>query len=234
GPALKMFQDAEQKRPTDSAAVYNEAIVYEKLGDFEKATQRFHRYQELESDAALKASVDQRILGLESELSDMHSKIVCSFCGLRLPIGAAWCPRCWHGPYFTSSPLWNSRPCLEGATATRATYYADNRFAKNDVLPCIFDGSMVDALRYSPAKQKRIQDARKAEGWWYNGEIIQGWRDKQGNEIRYVQGPDVLEKIVSPSGGEILLFAAHRGSDGNAWLLDREDLVIDGQKYTSR
>lgn len=232
--ALKMFQDAEQKRPTDSAAVFNEAIVYEKLGDFDKAAQRFHRYQELESDAALKASVDQRILGLESELSDMHSKIVCSYCGLRLPIGAAWCPRCWHGPYFTSSPLWNSRPCLEGATATRATYYADNRFAKNDVLPCIFGGTMIDALRYSPAKQKRIQDARKAEGWSYSGEIIQGWHDKQGNEIRYVQGPDFLEKIVSPSGGDILLFAAHRSSDGNAWLLDREDLVIDGQKYTSR
>ncbi len=232
--ALKMFQDAEQKRPTDSAAVFNQGVVYEKLGDFPKAAQRFHRYQELEADAALKASVDQRILGLESELADMGSKIVCSFCGLRLPIGAAWCPRCWHGPYFTSSAIWNSRPCVEGATATRATYFADERFAKNDVLPCLFNGTMLDALRYSPAKQKRIQDARKAEGWSYNGEIIQGWRDKQGNEIRYVQGSDFLEKIVSPSGGEILTYAAHRAGDANIWLLDREDVLIDGQKYTSR
>lgn len=231
--ALKMFQDAEQKRPTDSAAVFNEAVVYEKLGEFEKATQRFHRYQELEADAALKASVDQRILGLESELSDMNSKIVCSFCGLRLPIGAAWCPRCWHGPYFTASPVWNSRPCVDGATATRATYYADGRFAKNDVLPCLFNGTMTEALRYTPARQRRIQDARKAEGWTYNGEIIQGWRDKQGNEIRFVQGPDVLEKIVSPSGGEILTYAAHRAGDGSAWLLDREDVIFEGQKYTS-
>lgn len=232
--ALKLFQDAEQKRPTDPPAVFNQAVVYEKLGDVAKASQRFHRYQELEEDAALKASVDQRILGLESELADMNSKIVCSFCGLRLPIGAVWCPRCWHGPYLTSSPVWNSRPCADGATATRATYYADDRFAKNDTLPCLFNGTMIDALRYSPAKQKQIQDARKAEGWSYNGEIIQGWRDKQGNEIRYVQGPDFLEKIVSPSGGEILSYAAHRAGDANLWLLDREDVVLDGQKYTSR
>ncbi len=230
--ALKMFQDAEQKRPTDPAAVFNQAVIYEKLGDFARASERFHRYEELESDASLKASVDQRILGLESELADMKTKIVCSFCGLRLPTGATWCPRCWHGPYLTSSPVWNTRPCVEGATATRATYYSDERFARNDNLPCLFNGAMLDALRYTPARQKRIQEARKAEGWTYNGEIIQGWHDKQGSEIRYVQGPDYLERIVSPSGGEILIYAAHKAAD--VWLLDREDVMIDGQKYTSR
>jgi tetratricopeptide (TPR) repeat protein len=232
--ALKMFQDAEQKRPTDAAAVFNQAVIYEKMGDFGKAADRFHRYEELESDAALKAVVDQRILNLESELGDMKSKIVCSFCGLRLPIGAIWCPRCWHGTYLTSAPVWNSRPCVEGATATRSLYYSDDRFAKNDVLPCLFNGTMLDALRYNPSKQKRIQEARKAEGWTYNGEIIQGWRDKQGNEIHYVQGADFLEKIHSPSGGEFLVYAAHRAGEGNIFLLDREDVVIDGQKYTSR
>jgi tetratricopeptide (TPR) repeat protein len=227
-PALKLFQDAEQKRPTDPVPVFNEAVIYEKLGDFAKASERFHRYEELESDVALKASVDQRILGLESELSDMKSRIVCSFCGLRLPIGSTWCHRCWHGPYLTSSPVWNTRPCVDGATATRATYYSDDRFAKNDVLPCLFPGTMLDALRYTPAKQKRIQDTRKAEGWTYNGEIIQGWR----SDIRYVQGADYLEKIVSPSGGEILNYSAHRA--GDFVLLDREDVIIDNQKYTSR
>ncbi len=232
--ALKMFQDAEQKRPTDATAVFNQAVIYEKIGDFAKASERFHRYEELESDGALKASVDQRILGLESELSDMKSKIVCSFCGLRLPIGATWCPRCWHGPYLTTSPVWNTRPCVEGATATRSTYFSDDRFAKNDVLSCLFNGTMLDALRYSPARQKRIQETRKAEGWSYNGEIIQGWRDKQGNEIHYQQGPEYLEKIVSPSGGEILSYAAHRAADASIWLLDREEVIIDGQRYTSR
>ena len=61
-------------------------------------------------------------------------------------IGATWCHRCWHGPYLTSSPIWNSRPCGDGATATRATYYADGRFAKNDTLPCLFSGPVLDTL----------------------------------------------------------------------------------------
>ena len=64
-----------------------------------------------------------------------------------------------------------------------------------------------------------------------NGDIIQGWRDKQGSEIRYIQGPDYLERVESPNSGEILRYAAHRA--GDYWLLDREDMLIEGQKYTS-
>jgi len=231
--ALKLFQDAEQQRPTDPAAVFNQAVVYEKLGDLGKASERFHRYEELEPDADSKSAADQRILGIESEMSDMKTKIVCPFCGWRLPIGSLWCPHCWHGPYLTSSSPWSSRPCGDGATATRATYYADNRFAKNDSLPCLFNGTMLDTLRYTPARQRQVQEARKAEGWTYSGDVIQGWRDRQGNEIRYVQGPDYLEKIISPSGGDMLQFVAHKAPDSGIWLLDREDVVIDGQKYTS-
>ncbi len=232
--ALRLFQDAEQQRPTDPAAVFNQGVVYEKLGDLTRAAERFRRYEELEPDAVAKSSADQRLLGIESEMSDMKTKIVCPFCGWRLPIGAIWCPHCWHGPYLTSQPPWNSRPCNDGATATRETYYADNRFAKNDSLPCLFNGTMLDALRYTPARQRQVQEARKAEGWTYSGDVIQSWHDRQGNEIRYVQGADYLEKIVSPSGGETLLFAAHKAPDSGFWLLDREDVVIDGQKYTSR
>jgi Flp pilus assembly protein TadD len=228
--ALKQFQDAEQKRPTDPAAVYNQAVIYEKLGEFAKASERFHRYEELESDADAKAATNQRLLALESEIEDTRTKIVCPFCGLRLPIGATWCHRCWHGPYLTSSPVWNSRPCGEGATATRATYYADGRFARNDTLGCLFDGPMLESLRYSAARQSAIQEARKAEGWTYSGDIIQGFRD----QVKYVQGADYLEKIVAPGSGEILTFAAHAAGDGRIFLLDREDVVIDGQKYTNR
>jgi len=171
-------------------------------------------------------------MGIESEMSDMKTKIICPFCGFRLLIGAIWCPHCWHGPYLTSQSVWNARPCGDGATATRATYYSDNRFAKNESLPCLYNGTMLEALRYTPERQHQVQEARKAEGWSSNGEIIQSWRDRQGNEIRYTQGNDYLEKITSPSGGEVLLFAAHK-ADGGIWLLDREDVVIDGQKYTS-
>jgi Flp pilus assembly protein TadD len=226
--ALKQFQDAEQKRPTDPAAVYNQAVIYEKLGEFAKASERFHRYEELEPDADAKSATNQRLLALESEMEDTKTKIVCPFCGLRLPIGATWCHRCWHGPYLTSSPVWSSRPCGDGATATRATYYADGRFARNDTLSCLFDGTMLESLRYSASRQRAIQEARKSEGWTYSGDIIQGFRD----QVKYVQGADYLEKIVAPGSGEILEFEAHAA--GNVYLLDREDVIIDGQKYTNR
>jgi tetratricopeptide (TPR) repeat protein len=231
--ALKAFQDAEQLRQADPAAVFNQAVVYEKQQEFGKAAERFRRYAELEPDAEQKASIDQRMFALDTEIEDMKTKIVCSFCGLKLGPGAMWCHRCWHGPYLSTSAIVNTRPCVDGASATRATYYSDNRLAKNDALPCLFqNGTMRETLRYTPSLQRAIQDARKAEGWTYNGDVIQGWSDKQGNSIRYVQAADHLEKIVS-SSGDFQQFDTHTAADGT-WLLDREDMIIDGQKYTSR
>ncbi len=227
--ALKLFQDAEQQRPNDPSPVFNEGVIYEKLGDLAKADERLHHYEDLEHDGDQKTAAEQRILALESEIDDMKTKFVCSFCGLRLPIGAIWCPRCWHGPYLTSSAVWNTRPCVDGSSAVRATYYSDDRFAKNDTLPCLWNGTMLDALRYTPAKQRAIQEARKSEGWTYSGEVIQGL----GKELRYVQGADYLEKILSQSGGEVLNYNAHRAGDG-IWILDREEFLIEGQKYAAR
>jgi Tfp pilus assembly protein PilF len=232
--ALRTFQEAEQRQPTDPAAPFNQAVVYEKKGDLAKAVERFRRYGELELDPARKAEVDQRIFALDNEINDMRTKLVCSFCGHRIPEGSHWCHRCWRGPYDASSPVWNSRPCVEGATATRSTFFLDNRLHKNDALTCMIPGgTMREALRYSPTLQRAIQDARKAEGWTYQGEVIQEWTDKHGNQVRYVQGPGHLERIISTSTGESLEFEAHAGPNGR-WLLDREDIVIEGQKYTSR
>jgi tetratricopeptide (TPR) repeat protein len=225
--ALKLAQKAEQQRPTDPAAVYDQAVIFDKQGDLAKAVERFHRYSELETDADAKAAADQRVFALDSEIEDMKTKILCPFCGLRLPIGAGWCPRCWHGPYFTSSPLWSSLPCTDGASATRATFFSEDRFTRNDSLQCLFPGTMLDALRYTPSKQRAIQDARKTEGWTYNGEIIQGRPD-----VKFVQGAETLERVLAANTGEVLNYAAHKA--GDAWLLDREDLLIDGQKYTVR
>jgi Flp pilus assembly protein TadD len=225
--SLKVFQDAESQRPNDAAAVYNQALIYEAAGDLQKAAEQYRRYSDVETNTDAKAAVSQRLLAVDSELEDMKTKIVCPFCGLKLPIGAAWCPRCWHGPYAVTSAIWNSRPCGDGATATRATYYSDGRFARNDSLPCLFAGTMLEAMRYTPAKQRAIQNARKSEGWTYNGDVIQRLDD----QIVFVQGSDYLEKITSPSSGEILSYAAHAAAD--KWLLDREDVVIEGQKYTS-
>ncbi len=225
--ALKLEQQAEQQRPSDPAAVYNQAVIYEKQGELAKAVERFHRYSELETDPELKTAVDQRVFSLDSEIEDMKTKIVCPFCGLRLPIGGGWCPRCWHGPYPATSPLWSAMPCTDGASVTRAMYFSDERFKGNESLPCLFPGTLLESLRYSPAKQKAIQDARKAEGWTYNGEIIQGRPD-----VKFVQGPDYLDHVLATGTGEVLQYAAHKA--GDAWLLDREDLIIEGQKYTVR
>jgi len=227
--SLKTFLDAESQRPNDAAAVYNEALIYEQQGDLQKAAERYRRYSDIETDTDAKGAASQRLIAVDSELEDMKTKIVCPFCGLKLPIGATWCPRCWHGPYSVTSAIWNSRPCVDGATATRASYFADGRFARNDSLPCLFAGTMLEALRYSPTKQRAIQNARKAEGWTYNGDVIQALDDK----IRFVQGSDYLEKITSPATGEMLAYAAHAAGERN-WLLDREDVVIEGQKYASR
>ncbi|MGZ5493918.1 MAG: tetratricopeptide repeat protein, partial [Thermoanaerobaculia bacterium] len=71
--ALKVFQQAEQQKPNDPAAVFNQAVVYEKQQEFAKAAERFRRYAELEPEPELKASIDQRIFALDNELEDMKS-----------------------------------------------------------------------------------------------------------------------------------------------------------------
>ncbi len=231
--ALGLFQQAEQLRSNDPAAVYNEAVVLEKLGDYAKAIERFRRYAEVEGDIDRRGSIDERIYGLQHELDDMRTKILCPFCGRKLPTGATWCERCWHGPYLVKSAVWNSRPCIEGASATRATYFADGRFNNNDILPCLSkNGTMLESLRYTPSRQRAIQDARKAEGWSYAGDSLSTWSDKQGNQIRYAQGADYLERATS-TGGEILNYAAHPMGAG-VFLLDHESLIIDAQRYENR
>lgn len=232
--ALQTFQEAEQQKPGDPAVIFNQGVIFEKMGELARASERFKRYSDIEPDATLKSSAGQRLFVIDNEIQDMRTKNVCSFCGLKLDEGATWCHRCWHGPYLTASAAWNTRPCVEGATATRSTYFSDNRLQKNDALSCLFrDGTMRESVRYSGIRQRAIRDARKAEGWTYDGELIQGWSDRQGSQIRYVQGQERLERVVSSSTGEYLDYEAHQTTEGS-WLLDREDIVIDGQKYASR
>lgn len=227
--ALALFRQAEQVRSNDPAPVFNQAVIYEKQGELEKAIERFRRYSELEGDLEKKGEIDERAFSLQREVDDRRTKIVCSFCGRKLPIGSTWCERCWHGPYLVKSPVWNSRPCVDGASATRATYYSDARFHRNDVLPCLWkNGTMLESLRYSAERQREIQNARKAEGWTYAGDVIQG-----NKEVRFVQGPQYLERVTSNVGGEILTYVAHGEGEG-MWLLDREDLVIDATRYVNR
>ncbi|HVT05283.1 MAG TPA: tetratricopeptide repeat protein [Thermoanaerobaculia bacterium] len=229
--ALKVFEQAEQQKPTDAAVVYNEALAYEQLGDFGKATDHYRRYLELNQSAGDKSLIDQKLFTLQNENEDMRSKIVCSFCGYKLPAGATWCPRCWHGPYLVNTGRWNSRPCGNGATATRSTYYLDGRLAKNEDLPCLLrGGNFLESLRYSPLKQRAIQTARRNEGWSYQGDVLSDKTSKDVTEIRLDQN-DYLEHLLALTTGEVLRFNAHKTGE-RVWLLDREDLLIDSQKYT--
>ena len=215
--AMALFRRAEQVRPNDPAPVYNQALILEKQGELTAAIERYRRFSQLEGDLDVKASIDERVFALQREADDMRTKIVCSFCGRKLAEGATWCERCWHGPY-------DPQPCAEGATATRATFFSDQRFNRNDLLPCL--GGR-ESLRYSAARQRAIQEARKAEGWSYRGDVLVSSRD-----LQYHHGPDYLERITAAGGGEILEYLAHPA--GDEWLLDREDLVVDANRYASR
>jgi tetratricopeptide (TPR) repeat protein len=226
--ALQLYRQAERLRPNDTAAVFNQGVILEKQGDLAKAIERFRRYVELEGDLEKKSAIDERVFALQRELEDQRTKIVCSFCGRKLAASATWCERCWHGPYLVQSAVWNTRQCAPGASATRATFFSDGRFKGNDVLPCLWkNGTMLETLRWSAAKQREIQNARRSEGWTYSGDVLQGNKD-----VRYVQGPQYLEKMTSIAGGEILSYVAHE--QGGLWLLDREDLVVDATRYTNR
>ena len=227
--AIKLFAQAEEQRANDAAVAFNQAILYESKGDYIKATERLRHYLALAPDAADKTAIDQKVFALQSEVTDAESMIVCPFCGAKLARGTVWCPHCWHGPYLTASAVWNTRPCATGATATRTSLFQNNRVNQNEDLPCSLKSpSWAEALRYSKAKQRAIQDARKAEGWTYDGEILQSMRDRDGNEIHLVQG-DTLQQLLATSTGDVFNFSGHK--DGDSWLLDREEFVIDGQKY---
>jgi tetratricopeptide (TPR) repeat protein len=75
-----------------------------------------------------------------------------------------------------------------------------------------------NAPRYSPARQRQIEEARKSEGWTYDGEILTG----RG----LMQGPDYLVRAG------VAAYEAHNA--GGVWLLDREELVLDGLVYAVR
>lgn len=229
--AMRILDEASQQKPNDPAVAYNQALVHERLGQFAKATEQFRRYLELASGAANKNEIDQRLFRLESEINDMQSKFVCSFCGHKLPLGATWCHRCWHGPYLFDSPQWNARPCAVGATATRTTFYQDGRFGGNEELACMVKGGgrLKDVLRYTPERQKAIQNARKAEGWRYDGDVIKEKAIGSRAVVQLDQGPDYLERLRALGSGDVLSYTATK--QGNEWLLSTEDLVFDGVEF---
>ncbi len=228
--AIKIFDEAAHQRPSDAEASYNQALAYERLGEFATASEQFRRYLELSTNPSDKNDVDQHLFRLENEIKDMQTKFVCSFCGYKLPLGTVWCHRCWHGPYLFDSPQWNSRPCVLGATVTRTMFYVDGRFGGNDEMSCMVKGGLMkDILRYTPDKQRAIQQSRKSEGWTYRDDVLVEKRLNDVVVLTLDQGNDYLMRLLSPGSGDVLSYQAiHR--DGE-WLLEKEDLIFDGVKF---
>ncbi|MBI2213481.1 MAG: tetratricopeptide repeat protein [Acidobacteria bacterium] len=232
--ALTIFEEAAEKQPTDPAVAYNQALAWEQSGDFVRATEYLRRYLALTPSPSDKNEVDQKLFRLEAEITDMRTKFICPFCGLKLENGATWCHRCWHGPYLFDEPQWSSRPCLEGASATRTLYYMDGRFGGNELLSCLSkEGRYGETLGYSPAGQRSIRAARKAEGWVYDGDIIVEKRVGDQKVIVLEQGSDVLERLLAPVSGDVLRYEAEKAG-AERWNLQREDVVIDGVVYEKR
>lgn len=225
--ALKLFEEAAQQRPEDAAAVFNQAVVFEALGEYAQATERLRKYQAI-APAADKGPVDERIFALEREIEDQRESHVCPFCGFKLSKTSPWCPRCWHGPYDASAARFSTRPCGTGASATRTVLYPSERVHQNEDLPCNLSGNLREALRFSSARQRAIQQTRREEGWTYNGNGLASYSARDANVLRLVHGTS-LEKVINLSTGDVLTYSGR--SSGDKWLLEREQVSIDGQKF---
>jgi tetratricopeptide (TPR) repeat protein len=229
--ALRIFDEAAAKQPNDPAVAYNQALAYEQTGDFVRATEFLRRYLALTPSPEDKNDVDAKLFRLEAEISDMRTKFICPYCGVKLENGATWCHRCWHGPYLFGEAAWNSRPCLEGATATRTMYYLDGRFGGNELLSCLSkEGRYGEALAYSPARQKTIRAARKLEGWVYDGDYLVEKKVGDQKVVVLEQGPESLQRLLAPVTGDVLDYEAARAGAGS-WNLVKEQVVIDGVTY---
>jgi tetratricopeptide (TPR) repeat protein len=229
--ALRIFEEAAAQQPTDPAVAYNQALAYEQTGDFVRATEYLRRYLALTPSPPDKNEVDQKLFRLEAEITDMRTKFVCPYCGVKLENGATWCHRCWHGPYLFDEPEWSSRPCLDGASATRTMYYLDGRFGGNELLSCLSkEGRYGEALAYSPSKQKTIRAARKVEGWVYDGDMLVEKKVGDQKVVVLEQGSEVLERFLAPVSGDVLSYEAAKAG-ASSWNLVREEVVIDGVVY---
>ena len=226
--SLELFRKAQQAKPEDAPAAFNQAISLEALGDYTGAIERLRQYLSLNSSAGDRSAVDEKIFMLNAEVSDMRTSILCTFCGRKLSSSGTWCPGCGHGPFVPHSAQWNTRSCLTGATATRSTFYPSGRLFQNEDLACLYSGSYVEALRYSTPKRMAIQAARKGEGWSYEGDVIKSFSDRDSSiELAHDKGQ--ISHITSPAG-DSLAISGTQLSDGR-WQVQSEERVIDGQPY---
>jgi tetratricopeptide (TPR) repeat protein len=222
--ALEGFEAAQQIFTDDPPLLFNQAVIHEALGDYQKATEMYRRY--LTSGPVERQTVEAKIFELEREIVDMRTRLMCTFCGEKLAPGARWCHRCWHGPYDISAEGWNSRACAGGLRVTRTLFGAQGPI-KSEQLPCLYDASSIrDLLQYHPNRRQAVRDQRRREGWQVSQN---GWLDSRssesGDQLKMVQG-EYLEALHLPPDGEVIPFQAAL-SDDYIWLLQQEPFASD-------
>lgn len=227
--ALEAFRQAEQIYPDDPALYYNEAVLYEEDGAFEDALRSYNRH--LQSNPANGPQLQARMIDLEREIGDMRTKLMCPVCGAKLPAGARWCHRCWHGPYDVTNAAWNARACDSRAVVTRSMQDVNGKTRVSEPLACLFAGrSLRDFLQYSRASQTAVRDARAAEGWSFTTEgLLQSRRGASGVEVTMRNG-DYLQGVENLATGEAFDYKGHMTADG-IWLLDAQPYSTGDQLF---
>lgn len=227
--ALDLFRQAEQIYPNDPALLFNVAALHEENADLEKAVAMYKRY--IASDPPNRAEVEARLFDVENEIVDMRMRPMCPYCGEKLPEGAQWCHRCWHGPYDVDAAAWNVRACEAKVTARRTFYDAAGRVRESDAPACMYPGrTLRDFLQYSRRRQTATWKARESEGWTRLPSGALSTRNRgDALEVRLDQASYLAAGEIVATG-EVFEYAAHQTPDG-IWLLDQEPYAVEGQAF---
>jgi tetratricopeptide (TPR) repeat protein len=219
--AAALFEQATLKRSDDPAATYNRALALEALGDYAGAAQGLQQFLSVARNDADRQAAEKRSASLRSEAADQETHILCPFCGAKLTSGAGWCPHCWRGPY---DPVSAARSCANSAAAVRTGYFISGQPAAAENLSC-HEGA---APKYSRSRQLAIQEARKKEGWTYDGDLLAGFRADRST-LQLIHRDGMLARVLAEDSGEVLEYVGRSVAPGR-WLLDREDRVVGGQR----
>lgn len=228
--ALDAFRQAEQLNAGDPPLLFNMAAIHEAEGDVERAVALYKSYVATEPDN--RSDVDRVIFELENEIVDKRTKVMCPFCGEKLPAGAHWCHRCWHGPYELDGAL-AARACGNRATITRTATDVAGKVRSREVLACMYSASSMNAfVQYGRQRQQAVWKLREAEGWSRTGGALASRARAGVPELRLEQ-TTFLSSVELLPAGERFEFAAHQTADG-IWLLDREPYADGDQIFDKR
>jgi tetratricopeptide (TPR) repeat protein len=226
--SLDAFRDAERLNPSDPPLLFNMAALYEAGGDLERAVPLYKRY--VATSPPNRSEVEQKLFDLESEIVDKRTRIMCPFCGEKLPAGAHWCHRCWHGPYDDDGVSLDARACEARTAVTRTASDITGKVRERETLGCLYPGSsMRDLVQYGGQRQHATWKQRESEGWGRDAGTIVSYA-RAGTPVLRLDQTTRLSAVELLPAGEVLPFTSHQTPDG-IWLLDREPYAVADQRF---